>query len=76
MFMLLVSTVAAFLALLITENLARKNKLGMENSRKAAHIIIALTIATWPFFVGMKSIGFLGLAFVAAAWAIKKPRLF
>jgi len=76
MFLLAASTFIALLLILFTESLARQNKLGVEKSRKAAHIVIALTIATWPFFVGMKTIAALGIAFAIATWLVKKLNLF
>lgn len=70
------SALLAFVVLLSTEDLSRRKILGSEVSRKIAHILIGLVIASWPFLVNMKMVAILGLLFTLATLLVREFNLF
>lgn len=69
-------SVLALVVLLVTEKAARDKKLSTELSRKIPHTVLAIAIATWPFFVSMHTVLTLGLVFTFVAMSVRFLNLF
>ena len=72
----IITSALAFIIILLTERAAKNKSLSTELSRKIPHLTVALTMATWPFFVNMKTVAALALAFSASSLAMRLFKLF
>ena len=61
----LLSVVVAGIVFIYIEKLYKDRKISNETARKIIHITHGVYVATWPFFVGWRSVILLELAFLA-----------
>ena len=62
----IITSLLGFGILLLTEWAAKHKKLGAELSRKIPHVVSSITIASWPFFISMRTVFWLGLMLTIA----------
>lgn len=73
---LLLSLLAVFLLLLVTETLWRKNKLGVEVGRKIVHMGTGVIVATWPHFLDWTIVQVIALLMLAVILLSYKFNIF
>jgi phytol kinase len=73
---LIITLLAIFLLLIITEWLWRKSKLHIETSRKIVHIGTGIIVAFWPLYLDWTTIQLLSLLLLAVVFASFRLRIF
>jgi len=61
---ILISLIAIFIVLVISELLWRKHKLSDELTRKIVHVFVAVFVAFWPLYMSYHEIQLLSVAFL------------
>lgn len=73
---ILISLIAIFIVLVISELLWRRHKLSDELTRKIVHISVAVFVAFWPFYMTYHEIQLLALAFLIVILLSRQMHIF